>query len=149
MYRLGNVRWIVSYIIEVCFSQVTKAIVSSVKNEWASIASNSKEIHALKAEIKEEMKREVLDSKSKIVEELKGSLLPAIKNIYDEAKEEMKRDSDLCRNQILADLKESVSPVIKTIKEELKGEMKREMGCLLYTSPSPRDKRQSRMPSSA
>ena len=58
----------------------------------------------------------------------KDSLLPAIKNIYDEAKEEMKRDSDLCRNQILADLKESVSPVIKTIKEELKGEMKREMG---------------------
>ena len=61
-------------IIEVCFSQVTKATVSSVKNEWASIASNSKEIHALKAEIKEEMKREVLDSKSKIVDELKGSL---------------------------------------------------------------------------
>ena len=24
-----------------------------------------------------------------------------------------------------------------------------ELGCLLYTSPSPRDKRQSRMPSSA
>ena len=65
-YRLGNIRWMDS-IIEVCFSQVTKATVSSVKNEWASIASNSNEIHALRAEIKEEMKREVLDSKSKIV----------------------------------------------------------------------------------
>ena len=28
-------------------------------------------------------------------------------------------------------------------------EMKKAKGCLLYTSPSPRDKRQSRMPSSA
>ena len=27
--------------------------------------------------------------------------------------------------------------------------IKRPKGCLLYTSPSPRDKRQSRMPSSA
>ena len=29
------------------------------------------------------------------------------------------------------------------------GEMRSMLGCLLYTSPSPRDKRQSRMPSSA
>ena len=29
------------------------------------------------------------------------------------------------------------------------GEIKRMQVCLLYTSPSPRDKRQSRMPSSA
>ena len=30
-----------------------------------------------------------------------------------------------------------------------KGHLVREIDCLLYTSPSPRDKRQSRMPSSA
>ena len=30
-----------------------------------------------------------------------------------------------------------------------KGQVERYRGCLLYTSPSPRDKRQSRMPSSA
>ena len=29
------------------------------------------------------------------------------------------------------------------------GVRERDLGCLLYTSPSPRDKRQSRMPSSA
>ena len=32
---------------------------------------------------------------------------------------------------------------------ELLGEVSEYLGCLLYTSPSPRDKRQSRMPSSA
>ena len=40
-----------------------------------------------------------------------------------------------------------------TNKEDVKNELVRNIlsinGCLLYTSPSPRDKRQSRMPSSA
>ena len=105
-YCLGNVRWIVSYIIEVCFSQVTKATVSSVKNEWASIASNSKEIHALKAEIKEEMKREVLDSKSKIVDELNGSLRGDMKEIF-------RKDVAECNAKILGELKDSLLPAIK------------------------------------
>ena len=46
--------------------------------------------------------------------------------------------------------------VIKILKPVKKKKIKREIkilqnltGCLLYTSPSPRDKRQSRMPSSA
>ena len=34
------------------------------------------------------------------------------------------------------------NPLIRSVKQEIKS-------CLLYTSPSPRDKRQSRMPSSA
>ena len=33
--------------------------------------------------------------------------------------------------------------------DDLLGELDARYGCLLYTSPSPRDKRQSRMPSSA
>ena len=37
----------------------------------------------------------------------------------------------------------------KTVREALRDAMAEEMRCLLYTSPSPRDKRQSRMPSSA
>ena len=47
----------------------------------------------------------------------------------DKFKEEMKTDSDL--EKLLLHL------------------TRRYMNCLLYTSPSPRDKRQSRMPSSA
>ena len=35
------------------------------------------------------------------------------------------------------------------LEQELNTELYIECGCLLYTSPSPRDKRQSRMPSSA
>ena len=35
------------------------------------------------------------------------------------------------------------------LKPELDGAMLSTYSCLLYTSPSPRDKRQSRMPSSA
>ena len=33
--------------------------------------------------------------------------------------------------------------------DQVKSEIKQGIDCLLYTSPSPRDKRQSRMPSSA
>ena len=40
-----------------------------------------------------------------------------------------------------------VTPTIVILKEGTL--MERFEGCLLYTSPSPRDKRQSRMPSSA
>ena len=46
-----------------------------------------------------------------------------------------------------------ISPVSGTVSEEqmkaLFGEGRHPNTCLLYTSPSPRDKRQSRMPSSA
>ena len=37
----------------------------------------------------------------------------------------------------------------KASDKEASAEMQKDKGCLLYTSPSPRDKRQSRMPSSA
>ena len=43
--------------------------------------------------------------------------------------------------------KENLS--LETIQHSLKGTLIHESICLLYTSPSPRDKRQSRMPSSA
>ena len=36
-----------------------------------------------------------------------------------------------------------------TLKAQIQGTVTDNNGCLLYTSPSPRDKRQSRMPSSA
>ena len=39
--------------------------------------------------------------------------------------------------------------VIQEAFEKLKASSRSEKPCLLYTSPSPRDKRQSRMPSSA
>ena len=115
-YCLGNVRWIVSYIIEVCFSQVTKATVSSVKNEWAS---NSKEIHALKAEIKEEIKREVLDSKSKIVDKLKESVRGDLTEI-------VKKDVAECNAKILGELKDSLLPSIKYGHGELKDNLKQD-----------------------
>ena len=53
-------------------------------------------------------------------------------------------------DEFAVQLKEAIS---KTTDEELKKELILEYAkynnCLLYTSPSPRDKRQSRMPSSA
>ena len=53
----------------------------------------------------------------------------------------------------MADLKAMAEELVNlTVKEvnELAEILKEEYGiCLLYTSPSPRDKRQSRMPSSA
>ena len=44
------------------------------------------------------------------------------------------------------DAKKAVEAFVDTVSNELKEGGK---VCLLYTSPSPRDKRQSRMPSSA
>ena len=46
--------------------------------------------------------------------------------------------------------KYTVSDVLENgFVEKIKSEIDDIKGCLLYTSPSPRDKRQSRMPSSA
>ena len=47
--------------------------------------------------------------------------------------------------------KQALDSTYKVISEELHNLSKKEnpKDCLLYTSPSPRDKRQSRMPSSA
>ena len=59
------------------------------------------------------------------------------------------RKSDTAKaDEILRDLG-GTDPVARDIVKQLAG--KRPLGhpCLLYTSPSPRDKRQSRMPSSA
>ena len=51
------------------------------------------------------------------------------------------------------DFREVADPVVKSgeqlIKVDSAGICGSDMHCLLYTSPSPRDKRQSRMPSSA
>ena len=44
--------------------------------------------------------------------------------------------------------KQKITPNTQKIKEKGTG-LDKEINCLLYTSPSPRDKRQSRMPSSA
>ena len=39
--------------------------------------------------------------------------------------------------------------IVKELLEYIRGTYNQHYSCLLYTSPSPRDKRQSRMPSSA
>ena len=115
-YCLGNVRWIVSYIIEVCFSQVTRATVNSDQD---ASPSNSQEIHALKAEIKEEIKREVLDSKSKIVDKLKESVRGDLTEI-------VKKDVAECNAKILGELKDSLLPTIKDGHGELKDNLKQD-----------------------
>ena len=65
--------------------------------------------------------------------------------------------SDLVREQVLKNTREEV-PHSVAVKIEKREEMKRKNGkvftailatCLLYTSPSPRDPKTSRMPSSA
>ena len=50
------------------------------------------------------------------------------------------------RREYLIDLADAVVAVRDT---DGKVQIKQSISCLLYTSPSPRDKRQSRMPSSA
>ena len=58
-------------------------------------------------------------------------------NAAEEAKKEM------------ASIQEDNQKVLKEARAEREALLKEARSCLLYTSPSPRDKRQSRMPSSA
>ena len=44
---------------------------------------------------------------------------------------------------------EKIAEKYNTIPEEVRREMQIAIDCLLYTSPSPRDRQKSRMPSSA
>ena len=44
---------------------------------------------------------------------------------------------------------EFIKQVVSHAHSSLEADVRRSIICLLYTSPSPRDKRQSRMPSSA
>ena len=48
-----------------------------------------------------------------------------------------------------ADLVERASPAVVNIRTTEKVVQQQAQGCLLYTSPSPRDRTRSRMPSSA
>ena len=54
-------------------------------------------------------------------------------------------------NQFLPEAlsEEEIEKVVVMTIDNIGAEGMKDMGCLLYTSPSPRDKRQSRMPSSA
>ena len=76
-------------------------------------------IHALKAEIKEEIKREVLDSKSKIVDKLKESVRGDLTEI-------VKKDVAECNAKILGELKDSLLPSIKYGHGELKDNLKQD-----------------------
>ena len=74
----------------------------------------------------------------------------SIENIINEAwenKDQVNQNSDKylkdAVNQIIDDLDSGKARVAEKINDEWVTH------CLLYTSPSPRDKRQSRMPSSA
>ena len=66
---------------------------------------------------------------------------------------ERRHASDDMKEQLWERYREQRNRVKKLVREE-KGRYERKIAvkvesCLLYTSPSPRDKRQSRMPSSA
>ena len=51
-------------------------------------------------------------------------------------------------NQLVLTQLQSLSQAMEAIRTDLQG-VRQEIACLLYTSPSPRDQRGSRMPSSA
>ena len=49
----------------------------------------------------------------------------------------------------MAYLNANIPPTYAQIRKEYLYDLKKHKGCLLYTSPSPRDPKTSRMPSSA
>ena len=76
----------------------------------------------------------------------------AIENIEEKVKKlTLELRCMTCQNQSIYDSDAEFSNDIKKIvKNKLKaGESERDINCLLYTSPSPRDRQKSRMPSSA
>ena len=83
------------------------------------------------------------------VEQEKRVLSIATKAKYA-AKRVIKKQNDKIQKaqQVISKAKEKKETILKT-DSALKGNNKSVMTCLLYTSPSPRDQRGSRMPSSA
>ena len=70
-------------------------------------------------------------------------------NLFDDLVASIKEAGAIKRNEMKASrVTELELPDIKEVREKT-GLTQAEFACLLYTSPSPRDKRQSRMPSSA
>ena len=70
-------------------------------------------------------------------------MLSTLENLFNLARERKKFPAEgSYTNKLLSDKSLSKKKVIEEINELIEA-------CLLYTSPSPRDKRQSRMPSSA
>ena len=68
--------------------------------------------------------------------------------ILDVFTEEQGRHKGLIRGIHSKNLRAVIEPG-NEVKINWSGRLESHLGCLLYTSPSPRDKRQSRMPSSA
>ena len=60
----------------------------------------------------------------------------------------LKQDMDLCLH-ILRDVLGEFDEKLLTVFDEVRLNAVDESACLLYTSPSPRDRQKSRMPSSA
>ena len=67
-------------------------------------------------------------------------------SVLENEMESLEQDYDLAQDPDNAD----TYAALDMITEEIRVRLEEQSGpCLLYTSPSPRDKRQSRMPSSA
>ena len=79
-------------------------------------------------------------------DEIKHIVISLINDFYADGKEfvidENIKEEDL-------DLSEIESKIVKILEEKIRPAVARDGGCLLYTSPSPRDEALSRMPSAA
>ena len=105
------------------------------------------------SETTEEVKEEAT---TELSEEVATEEAPEVSEVEASEDElEAEEETELAKGYVseekyMADMsamKAEINAIKKMIDEEM-GYMKKE-NCLLYTSPSPRDKRQSRMPSSA
>ena len=75
-----------------------------------------------------------------------GTRLKLVRERNNLSQRELARRSGLTNSTISQIEQNRVSPSVSSLKKLLEGIP---MSCLLYTSPSPRDRQKSRMPSSA
>ena len=77
-------------------------------------------------------------------------LLPIAINVINKAVDKIPEDlDDLLKKFVVALLKKAAAKSGNKVDDLLVAQLEKALFCLLYTSPSPRDMRRSRMPSSA
>eukprot|EP00829_Urostomides_striatus_P018460 TRINITY_DN6696_c0_g1_i1.p1 TRINITY_DN6696_c0_g1~~TRINITY_DN6696_c0_g1_i1.p1 ORF type:complete len:214 (-),score=70.29 TRINITY_DN6696_c0_g1_i1:40-681(-) len=108
-----------------------------------------KEIQQLSSELSK-LKKELADAKKELANSKKNSAVPSqdIAQMFQQQITNMSQEVERLDNE-----KTKVEKLNKALKEQIE-ELKQKIDvrnetCLLYTSPSPRDQRGSRMPSSA
>ena len=125
---------------------LSEEVKTQVQEAWEKKLSEARE--EISAELREEFAQRYENDKSQIVEAMDGMITDTLKKEVSEFAEDKQK---LVAERVAYKKKmgEHSDMLTKFVNDILVQEVQELHGCLLYTSPSPRDRIRSRMPSSA